>query len=280
MGVKSLYPVDGNTLRLDGGAMFGNVPKVIWQKWMTPDEENRITLATRALLVKTHSGKHILFEAGVGSFFDPKLKLRYGIQEKENLLLKNLENLGVSEDQIDAVVLSHLHFDHAGGLFHSYENKRLLFANAHYFVGRKHWEWAQNPSPRERASFIPELHAALLQSGRMQLIEEDQDLKLGFNLSFISSVGHTHGMLLAELDALIFVSDLVPALPWVHLPITMGYDRFSEKKVEEKEALYNRACELNKKLFLTHDPNHAMISVAKHGERETWRGVSCEEATF
>jgi len=111
-------PVEGNRIKFDGGAMFGNVPKELWKKWLTPDEKNRVALASRSLLVQTKT-KNILFDVGIGAYLEPKLKERFGVEEDDHRLLANLRELGLSEEDIDVIVLSHLHFDHVGGLLPS-----------------------------------------------------------------------------------------------------------------------------------------------------------------
>ena len=209
------WTVEGNRQHLDGGSMFGNAPKALWSRWSKVDVQNRIPLACRALLVQTQSGKNVLFEAGIGNFFDPKLKERFGIIEKEHLLIKNLETLGFRPQDIDSVILSHLHFDHAGGLLSSYgEEQKLVFPKAKFYVGKEHWERAQKPHMREQASFIPPLHQLLQKSGRLKFIEGETHPDLDFGVRFHYSQGHTLGLILSEIqmdaNPVFFVSDLVP----------------------------------------------------------------------
>jgi glyoxylase-like metal-dependent hydrolase (beta-lactamase superfamily II) len=263
------YAVEGNTQRLDGGAMFGNVPKVLWEKWIPADEQNRIPLACRALFVQTDEGRNILFETGIGAFFEPKLRERYGVVEIEHMLLKNLEALGVLHTDVDAIILSHLHFDHAGGLLTPFgEPPRLLFPNAVYYVSEDHWNRSQQPHLREKASYIPILNDMLRQSNRLVLIKGPTHPDLDFGVSFRFSHGHTKGLMLSKLETssgpLVFVSDLIPGLPWVHLPVTMGYDRYPELLVDEKKLLYEDLAGENAKLFFTHDPENA-CAVLKQG---------------
>ncbi len=265
---RRLFSLEGNSQKLDGGAMFGNAPKPLWERWAAPDDRNRIDLACRALLIK-EPDRWILFETGIGAFFPPKLKDRYGVQEDSHVLLNNLAALGLTHEDIDVVVLSHLHFDHAGGLLTAWkegEAYRLLFPKATYVVSRPAWKRAQNPHARDKASFVPELQALLAASGRIELIDEGkQSETLGPDYGFHFSNGHTPGLMLTEvpgmLGPVVFAGDLVPGRPWVHRSITMGYDRFPELLVDEKAALLSDLAERKGRIFFTHDPECAMARI-------------------
>ncbi|MEE2752119.1 MAG: MBL fold metallo-hydrolase [Myxococcota bacterium] len=264
-----LDSVMGNSQRLDGGAMFGNAPKALWTRWAEPDNQNRIPLACRALLVR-EGAKTILLETGIGAFFEPRLRERFGVVEERHVLLENLASLGLSHEDIDVIVLSHLHFDHAGGLLSAFqedEAPRLLFPNATYIVGKEAWQRANHPHPRDRASYIGDLQPLLEQSGRLEIIEGEHSSTLGPNFRFHRSHGHTPGLLLTEINTsfgpLVFAADLIPGAPWVHVPITMGYDRWPEKLIDEKQALLADLESRNGWLFFTHDPHVAMGRVER-----------------
>lgn len=255
-----IIPLEGNTQLLDGGAMFGNAPKEMWKKWVSPDALNRIPLACRSLLIQDAQGKNILFETGIGAFFEPKLKERYGVVETNHVLLDSLKKHGLTHSQIDAVVLSHLHFDHAGGTLSAYEENKppeLLFPNAKYYVGREQWQRAKNPHPRDKASYIPILNELLEKSGRLVFVEPNGKSDLAPLVTFRFSNGHTPGLMLAEIHLadgpLVFASDLIPGMAWVHVPLSMGYDRYPELVIEEKKALLEDLLPKKGKLFFTHD---------------------------
>jgi glyoxylase-like metal-dependent hydrolase (beta-lactamase superfamily II) len=267
-----LVSIEGNTQRLDGGAMFGNCPRPVWEKWAPPDEKNRITLACRALLVK-EGHRNVLLEAGIGAFFDPKMRDRFGVQESEHVLIASLAKHGVTPEDIDVIVLSHLHFDHAGGLLTPWkegEALKLAFPNAAYVVSQRSWERAHSPHSRDRASFIPELQGLLEGTGKLEVVPTGQTKSntLGDAYSFTISEGHTPGLMLTRVEGwkegpVTFLGDLVPGAAWVHLPITMGYDRYPELLIDEKQALLDKIVEENGWAFFTHDPSVAAARIQR-----------------
>ncbi len=282
---RRLTAIAGNTQRLDGGAMFGNAPKAVWEKWIAPDERNRIPLACRAMLIEETQGagtRRILFETGIGAFFPPKMRERFGVTESGHVLLASLAAAGAPHETIDVVVLSHLHFDHAGGLLGEWkegEAPSLLFPKATFVVGREAWERALSPHARDRASFIPELMPLLEASARLEIVDGERSATLGDDYRLHRSSGHTPGLVLAEVASdggpIVFAADLIPGRPWVHLPITMGYDRAPELLIDEKAALLGELVKRNGRLFFTHDPSVAMARVArdasgKFGPGEEW----------
>lgn len=275
-----ICPVEGNGQWLDGGSMFGNAPRAVWEKWVSVDDRGRIPLSCRSLLIEVGRFK-VLLEVGVGSFFSAKLADRFGVEDfGRHRLLENLKELGVAPEDIDFVILSHLHFDHAGGLLPTYDemetnpNWELCFPKAKYIVGSEAWERALNPHPRDRASFLPVLNEKLAQSGRLCAITLEQPLsqwlpsQLVPHLEFFMSNGHTPGQLhtvvKGKKERVIFAGDLVPGVPWVHIPITMGYDRFAEKVIDEKHELYNREVPQQSLFFFTHDRKTTLARLTKN----------------
>ena len=265
--MKKLHSVMGNAQALDGGSMFGNIPKALWSRWIAPDDQNRIPLCCRALLIQ-EAHKTILLEAGIGNFFDPKLKDRYGVIESEHILLHSLAKLGLSHTDIDMIVLSHLHFDHAGGLLGAWQPDKppeLLFPKAQYLVSCSAWTRACHPHPRDRASFIPALNQQLEQSGRLVLLDSERSPLLGPGYRFSTTHGHTPGLLHTHIDSeegpIVFASDLIPGTPWVHLPVTMGYDRAPEQLIDEKKSLLSQCIQDNGRLFYTHDHKTALSRI-------------------
>lgn len=267
--MRTLTSLLGNGQRLDGGAMFGNAPKALWSRWVEPDDANRIPLACRSLLVRD-PGQTLLFDPGVGAFFPPDLRARYGVEEPRHVLLDALASTGVAAEDVERVVLSHLHFDHAGGALAAWREgaePALAFPRARFLVGREAWERARSPHARDRASFAAEIGATLEASGRLDVVEGDDASPLGEGYRFHWSHGHTPGLLVCEIampeGPVVFASDLVPGSAWVHLPITMGYDRNPELLVDEKRALLEDLEVRGGRLFYFHDPEVALSRVAR-----------------
>jgi glyoxylase-like metal-dependent hydrolase (beta-lactamase superfamily II) len=271
--------------------MFGNVPRPVWEKWVSPDGLGRIELACRAMLVRA-GDKLILCETGIGNFFDPAMADRFGVSEKDHRLLANLAAAGVHPDDIDFVILSHLHFDHAGGLLPSFAdiqsgNRELLFRNARYVTGKAGFERARNPHSRDRASFIPGMTDQLIASGRLILVDRDthgatshEDVLPEF-LSFRFTDGHTpgqmHTVVTGTSGTMIFAGDLVPGRAWVHVPVSMGYDRFPELVINEKEDLYRVAVPERWWVFYTHDAQCAASRIESAQDGSRMKIKPCEE---
>lgn len=268
----SITPLEGNRQKLDGGSMFGNAPRTVWEKWTPPDAKGRIDLACRSFLVEVQ-GLKVLLETGIGAFFDQKMAERFGVQNPDTHLLREaLIRNGTPPESIDYVILSHLHFDHAGGLLPTFNemsagDENLIFTKAKFIVGKKAWERALHPHARDKASFIPGLTEKLEKSGRLLVVSDVKDLpkELKDHFDFVFSDGHTPGQMLTivkgEQKKALFTGDLVPGSHWVHLPITMGYDRFPEAVIDEKAELYNKAVPEEWVLLFTHDSEWAAATV-------------------
>ena len=280
---RTVSAVAGNSQRLDGGAMFGNVPRALWSRWISPDEQHRIPLACRAMLIeeqRPEGVRRVLCEAGIGLCFDPETRARYGVLEDRHVLLDRLAALGLAPADIDVIVLSHLHFDHAGGLLSAWQpgvEPTLAFPDAAYVVGQAAWERALHPHARDRASFIPALQPLLAATGRLEIVNDHSET-LGTDWRLHHSDGHTPGLTLVEVASaagpIVFAGDLVPGRAWVHLPVTMGYDRYPELLIDEKLALFEDLFARAGRLFFTHDSECALARLTKDA-RGRW--TACEE---
>ena len=265
IGPFQLSPVEAGRFLLDGGAMFGVVPKTMWSKKISADSDNRIKMAMRSLLIRSDkTGKIYLIDTGSGHKFNEKMKAIYGLDYEHSELLRSLDSLGVSPSDITDIIFSHLHFDHCGGTTEWQNNElREVFPNATYHVNRLHWETATNPNQREKASFFSENLDPIATSGRLHLTEDSVEFEPG--LSAIPVHGHTLGQQLPVIRAdgktVVFAADLIPTFAHVPLPWVMGYDMNPVQTLEEKESFLKRAADNHWYLFLEHDAEHEVITV-------------------
>lgn len=255
IGPYSLHEIAAGQLRLDGGAMFGIVPRPLWERRIPPDARGRIPLAMRCLLAEGH-GRVILIDNGLGDKYDPKFADIYGVDQQSAELHRSLAAAGFSADDVTDVVLTHLHFDHCGGSTTRRADGRLAltFPNATYHLQRTHWEWAQ-VSPREQASFLPENIAPLQASGQLRLHEGSRELLPGIELIVVD--GHTRGQQLVRVhdgpDSLLFAADLLPTTAHVPLLWIMAYDVAPLDTIAEKQRILRRAADEQWLVFFEHD---------------------------
>lgn len=250
-----LYPVHAGLFKLDGGAMFGVVPKKIWHHLVPADENNLCTWAMRCLVV-VGGGHTVLIDCGMGTKQDEKF---FGHYEPHGpySLEQSLHAHGITPDDITDVFLTHLHFDHCGGAVKKNEKGKLIpaFANAKYWTNEKHWNWAMQPNAREKASFLKENFEPLQKHGVLHFIEEQDDLFPGF--STIWTYGHTEAMMLPVIDyngtKVVYCADLFPSRAHLPLPYVMGYDVRPLVTIKEKEAFLKEAHSKNYCLFFEHD---------------------------
>ena len=254
-----VYSVDTGFFKLDGGAMFGVVPKVIWNKLNSADENNLCSWSMRCMLA-VDGERRILIDTGMGTKQSKKFVSQYHLHG-EGELMKSLNQLGFSADDITDVILTHLHFDHCGGAV-KLTNEKLepAFPNAIYWSTAKHWEWAINPNSREKASFLKENFVPLQEHGQLKFVEEKEGELTPFsnNIDILFAHGHTQSMMLPLIKykgkTICYMADLIPSSMHVPLPYVMGYDMFPMTTLIEKEIFLKKACEENYILFFEHDP--------------------------
>lgn len=267
LGDWTFRAVHDGRFKLDGGAMFGVVPKVFWQKQHPADELNRIDLDLRCLLADASGGagsRRILVDTGMGDRWDQKKVGVFGLVRRPNQLVAELAEEGVTRESVTDVILTHLHFDHAGGAVREVDGRLVpTFPEARYWVQRRHWEWAGSPSERDRASFRPEDFAILQAEGRLELIDGAKEIIPGVRVTPIS--GHTPGQQMVEFHTgagvLVFCADLLPYLSQVHVPWIMGYDLNPLLTVTEKKQFLTRAVEDDYVLVFEHDTVHEAATV-------------------
>jgi len=256
IGAYDIYPIETGTFKLDGGSMFGIIPKVLWEKTNKADELNRIKLAARCLLI-IGNGKVILVDDGNGNKVTKKFIDIYALDTTNNLY-SSLKKFDVTPDDITDVVLSHLHFDHAGGST-IIENGVLkpAFPNAKYHVQKSQWENALNPTERDRASYIPQDYLPLKEYGLLNLIEGETELFS--QISILVSNGHTPGLQLLKISdgkqTLFYAADLMPCTSHIPLPYIMGFDLNPLITLADKKRILKQAVEENWTIFFEHDPD-------------------------
>lgn len=253
-----LHSIETGLFRLDGGAMFGVVPKTIWQKTNPANENNLILLNMRALLIE-YSNRLVLVDNGLGHKYNDKFKQIYAIEHEVHTLDKSLKKLGFSRDDITDVFLTHLHFDHCGGSteWNAEKNRyEVAFKNAKFYVQKSHWEWANKPNAREKSSFFVENLQPLAESGQLQLIEGN--ISLFDNVELLIMNGHTSAMQLPLIAykgrKILYTADLIPTHGHVPLPYVMGYDMFPLTTLQEKELVLQQALKENWIFLYEHDP--------------------------
>jgi glyoxylase-like metal-dependent hydrolase (beta-lactamase superfamily II) len=251
-----LYSINAGHFKLDGGAMFGVVPKSMWQKLNPADENNMCNWAMRCLLIEDE-GRLILVDNGMGNKQDEKF-FGYYYLNGDDTLEKSLSKYGFSKEDITDVFLTHLHFDHCGGSIEKAEDKLVpAFKNATYWSNENHWAWATNPNDREKASFLKENILPIKESGRLKFIETKEGVEFAknFNLRFVN--GHTESMMLPQIKykdkTIVYMADLLPSVAHIPIPYVMAYDTRPLETLVEKKSFLAEALEKDFILFFEHD---------------------------
>ena len=276
LGKIDVAVVSDGLLRLDGGAMFGVVPKVLWSRRMAADERNRITLGTNCLLIRV-AGKTVLVETGVGSKTDAKFNDIYGVERPEGLV-GALQKRGVEPEDVDFVINTHLHFDHCGGNTRRDEDGKIVatFPNAEYVVQKGEYEHALDPTDRDRASYLPENYRPLAESGQLRLAEGEEAIVPGVEV--VRVPGHAKHQQCVRLrnakQTGFFFADMVPTT--AHLPYAwvMGYDLYPLTTMEEKKRWIPAALENHWICFFAHDAETPAAYLAEHKGKVTVEPVA------
>ncbi|NDI98493.1 MBL fold metallo-hydrolase [Flavobacterium sp. LaA7.5] len=275
-----LYPIESGNFKLDGGAMFGVVPKTIWNRTNPADENNQIDMAARCLLIED-GNKLTLIDTGMGNKQSEKFFGYYSMWG-DHSLDKSLAKYGFSRDDVTDVFLTHLHFDHVGGAIQWNKDRtgyEPAFKNAHFWTNDNHWEWATKPNAREKASFLTENIMPMQESGQLKFIERPEgDFKENSELSFgiFFADGHTEKQMLPHINykgkTFVFMADLLPTAGHIPLPYVMGYDTRPLLTLDEKEKFLNTAADNEYYLVLEHDAHNEVITV-----QHTEKGVRLKE---
>ncbi|MEZ7901052.1 MAG: MBL fold metallo-hydrolase [Flavobacteriales bacterium] len=274
-----IYPINTGNFKLDGGAMFGVVPKSIWSRFNEPDANNMCSWSMRCMLIEDKD-KLILIDTGIGDKQSEKF-FNYFYLFGDDSLKKSIESLGFGLDEITDVVLTHLHFDHCGGAIQMNSTKEryeTFFPNATYWSNEKHWKWATEPNAREKASFLSENILPIEQSGQLKFFTRDGGItKNAFpNIDLIYMDGHTESQMLPVINykgkKVVFTADLLPSVGHIPLPYVMGYDTRPLLTLSEKEKFLSTAVKEDYVLFLEHDYYNECCTL-----KNTDRGVRLNE---
>jgi glyoxylase-like metal-dependent hydrolase (beta-lactamase superfamily II) len=260
----NLYPINTGNLKLDGGAMFGVVPKVIWGKSYPSDENNLCNWSMRCLLI-VDGDRKILIDCGIGNKQPEKFMANYHLNG-DDTLEKSLAVHGLTVEDITDVILTHLHFDHAGGAIRWNAERtdyEVVFKNATFWTSRQQWEWATSPNNREKASFLKENILPIKEKGHLELIEGDMELFPNVSVRIFN--GHTDGQVIPFIrykdKTIVYMADLLPSAAHIPLPWVMSYDTRPLITLKEKEAFMTEAAENGYVLFLEHDLYHECCTV-------------------
>ncbi len=264
----TLHSIETGRFGLDGGAMFGVVPRVLWSKTNPPDERNRIAMAARALLL-VGNGRNILIDVGNGNKYDEKLRAIYNFDNSQFDLFSSLKKHNITPADITDVILTHLHFDHAGGSTILADGVAVpAFPNARYYVQNDHWKAAQNPTERDRASFFPQDYQPLKESGQLELIDGEREILPGISVRLMH--GHATALQCPVISdgsqTLFYCADLMPTTSHIALPWIMAYDLRPLVTLDEKRKLLAEAMEKGWVLFFEHDPVTEAVSLKDSGK--------------
>ncbi len=271
-----LYTVNAGYFKLDGGAMFGVVPKSIWQKTNPADENNLCSWAMRCLLIQDGE-RLILIDNGIGNKQDEKFLKHYYLHG-DDTLEKSLSSHGFSKDDITDVFLTHLHFDHCGGSIERDTDGNLspAFKNATFWSNRAHWEWAILPNAREKASFLKENLLPIQESGQLKFVDNEDGVAFTDNITIRFAYGHTDAMMLPQISykgkTVLYMADMLPSVGHIPLPYVMAYDMFPMKTLDEKKKYLEEAVENNYILYLEHDPVNECCTL-----QETEKGIRVKD---
>ena len=276
----TIHPLNTGNFKLDGGAMFGVVPKTLWQKTNPADENNMCSWSMRCMLIED-GNRLILIDAGIGDKQSEKFFSHYYMTDTTTLEI-SLREKGFHLDDVTDVFLTHLHFDHCGGAI-KWNKERTgfepVFKNAHYWSTKNHWKWATEPNPREKASFLSENILPIQESGQLKFVDRigtyTENVFPNFDVFFVD--GHTESMMIPHIKykgkTIVFMADLLPSVGHIPLPYVMGYDTRPLLTMTEKELFLNKACDENFILFLEHDSVNECATLQR-----TEKGIRLKES--